>query len=163
MVAHVEGHTELTWTAHTNSYTGHALLLSPSTPKVMARVQPSLFDCRTTLSRTWAFPARPDRVAVIRTRPGGRLMDAATAHLLPSPSLVPSTPCASVPAPSSAVATPTRSGTLGGLRAVPLSGCLHLRWVSASLTRCALGARMVPGHMSPLVPLTRARVSQLQP
>lgn len=49
---------ELTWTAHTNSYTGRtALLLNPSTPKVVARVQPNLFDSRTTLSpQTWTFP-----------------------------------------------------------------------------------------------------------
>lgn len=77
-------------------------------------------------------------------------MDAATAHLLPSPQPCPFHPVCLCPAPSSAAVTPTRSGTLGGLRAVPaLSSLAPSRWVSASLTRCILGARMVPGTCRP--------------
>lgn len=125
--------TELTGTAHTNSYAGHtALLLNPSAPKVVARVQPSLSDSRTTLSpHNLGLPCEPDGLAVIRTQPGGRLTNRVTAHLRPEHPALSLPPRAPLSCPQPLSGSP--HSLLRPLLSAPV--CTSRR-VSASLTRC---------------------------
>lgn len=159
--------TGLMGTAHTNSCTGHTtLLLNPSTPKVVARVQPSLSHSRTTLPPpTWAFPVSLTAWLCSGLGQEGASQTESLPTSAPSTRPCPFHPMCLCPAPSPSVAPPIHCWDPGWALARPCS-----QLPSALPTGCQPRSPGVchgsmDGTWAHVTrdPATCARVSRLQP